>query len=590
MRTKTPFPLATLVRCMAVLVLTLAALGPLVATQSTLAQDEAASDPLEQIAALVPADAAMLFTVSTTTESAQWEVAANLLEQSGLDELVYAGIEDGLADSGIARANFDPESSSILGGAIAVAFWGESPDLTTRGAVYIPAADPESAFRSVVAQLFTEFADEVVESDVPGGRIATDVDGVNAVLLLGDTVVVSGAEGAQSVMRLMMGSGPTLADFAPFQTVIEEQAADSIARAWLNGPALGQDLIPLLSAAGLGWQEIAVLSIGATATSGYTSLGLTAADDGFHVRAVQLPAPLTVIELPTDAPDDDPAERVSADVDVLATGTDLGTNPVLVQFVNSVVFGVSAGWAPYDPAGPTTPDEAYAGFEAATGIDLREEIFDQLQGDFTFAMTFSSFERISDVDAVLVSEVADREAANDTLNQLVGALRFAAAREGPEVSFSEIALGKDILYVLSVVDGASRNEIAFTFGLIEDELVLSLGRGYGRLLLPDEGASLTGDSRYRAARVAASEENGPVAYIDLHDLIELGGIESFMGVAGQPVVSLDGIQALAAVTYDRGDLVITDVVLTVDDAPADAGDDHSTPTAGTPGTSLGEQS
>ena len=580
MRTQLPFVPALLFRWLIVAALLLTTAGQTLLAPVATAQDNAAADPVDQIAALVPGDATVFAALSTNPDSVQWPLAADLLARGGLEDLVYGLIAQAMREADLTSANLIPGQSKVLGGSIALAGWGEASNPLERGVVYIVASDPEAAYRSVVAQLLTETGEQTTEAEVPGGRLTMDEGGFTGVMLINGVVVVSDQEALTTVWQLITGAGPTLADFGPFAEVIAAQDPTSIARVYLNGPGIGQGLLPLVgNFAGLGWQEALLLSPFAAQAASYVSLGLTAAEDGFHLRAVQLPAPLIGQTMPTDAPSTDLAARISADADLFVAGTDLGANPIVVQYLDSIVFGatVGSGFTEYDPGGPTTVDDAYDDLAQATGIDIRADILDQLRGDFVFAIAPATVGGSQSADAVLVSEVADREAMRDTLNQIVGALRLVIAGQGEEAQLTEETVGDDTLYVITSLDDVPNSD-SISFGLIGDELVIAFWNGFERLFDPEDGATLSTDSRYLDALAAASDEDGQILYLDAHDLFALASVESIpppnssVPRGGSQNASIDGIQAFAAVTYDDGDLAITDAVLTIDEgstAPAE---------------------
>lgn len=578
MRTRSTSTTALLARLALAFVLVMATIGAISHARLAIAQEDAALDPIMRIATLVPADATALVAIGTDTESAQWDIAADLLERAGLEDFVFGLINQFLREGELSPSNLDPEQSSILGGSAALATWGDPADPIDHAAVYIAATNPEAAYRSVQAQLLAETGVEVTEVDIPGGRATTSTDSSLVIMLLDDVVVLAESTDAERVTGLTTGAGPTLVTFEQFTTVMEAQSADTIARAYINGPSLGQNSAELLmSAFDVSFSELAVLlGLVGPITTNHSSLGLEAAEDGFHLRMAQLPAPLVGQMWPTDGPRSDPAERLSDQTDLMVAGTDLGAHPLVVQLVNSIVFGAATSISPFDPASPTAMEDAYEGLNAATGIDIQAEILDQLTGDYVLAVSPNSLDRVTDVDAVLVSEVADVESVRDTLNQIVGALRLVIAARDVDAELSEVSVDEDTLYRLTASDVDQGVDLDLTFGLVGDELVLSAGDGFERLLNPADGATLATDPRYQQVRGSLADQDGPGAFIDVHNLIDIQGLvaleppDTSALPDGSALASLDGIQALGAVTYKDRDLAITEIVLTISETTSDS--------------------
>src|SRR4029078_12307992 len=58
------------------------------------AQDTRAASPVDPIWALVPGDATAAIAIDADPDSPQWKIAADLLDQAGLEDVVYGAINE----------------------------------------------------------------------------------------------------------------------------------------------------------------------------------------------------------------------------------------------------------------------------------------------------------------------------------------------------------------------------------------------------------------------------------------------------------------------------------------------------------------
>ena len=161
-------------------------IGPSAPANPVRAQGAASVDPAAAIWALIPADATVAITINSDPESAQWPVAADLLETAGLEDLIYGALNEILTSGNLSTSNIDPGQSKVLGGSMAFATWGTPSDPTDSAAFYVAADDPEAAFQTLTSQLLVEDGAEIVSLDIPGGRITVDDAGTSAMMLLNE--------------------------------------------------------------------------------------------------------------------------------------------------------------------------------------------------------------------------------------------------------------------------------------------------------------------------------------------------------------------------------------------------------------------
>jgi hypothetical protein len=564
-----PRPLTRAWALAAVLLLVLGVLPLSVGTTS--AQDTRTTALDGSIWDLVPGSATGLIAVNTDLTSEQWRLAADVLGSAGFAQVVTGLIDRFVADADISPANFDPAQSSILGGTIAVAVWGDAEDPFGHLAVYVDAADPERAYRSIAAQFLTENDPGAVEVEIPGGRMTTDTYGSGAIMLLEGIVVITDGSDAETVANLVTGAGPTLADFEPFNRVMAAQSGDQLIRAYANGPSgtrmLGGAFSPFYA---VSYRELAMFQALAAPVAGtFTSLGLTATEDGVLLRTAQLPAPIIGPELPDASPSDDLVAEVSDRADLFISGRTLSQNPQFAQIVDAIVIAAATTSASsFDKIPPDIRTWAYDEIERRTGIDLRTDLLDQITGDYLVAGALDGVDRLSDVNVVVRSDLDDADTVADTIGKLATLLRVATsdlADEADQAELTERKIGEDTLYTLTVRSGGET--IRFSFGVVDEQLLATMGDGMS-LLTGSGSGSLADDTGYQEAISKLPEQDGAPFYLDVHGLITLAGLTfvdapADWGLPPGEQISLRGLQSLAGMTYADDGLAHTDLLLSI---------------------------
>jgi hypothetical protein len=523
---------------------------------------------------LIPGNATGLIAVNTDTSSEQWRMATDLVGNAGLTQVLTGLFDQVIADAGISPANFDPAQSSILGGTIAVAAWGDANDPFGSVAVYVDAADPERAYRSIAAQFLTENDPDAIEVEIPGGRLTTDRYGSGAIMLLDGVVVVTEADVAQVIANLVTGAGPTLADFKPFTQVIDAQSGDQLIRAYANGPAatwaFAGGFSPYPGYGGLGYQELALFgALAAPVTGTYTSVGISATDGGFLISSAQLPAPVIGPELPKGRPSDGLVSEVSSTADLFVSGRNLGQNSRFSQIIDMIVISAATSSGAY-------PDQrtidlrgwAYDEIERRTGIDLRADLLDQINGDYVMAGALDSVDQLSDVNVVVRTDLDDAETVADTVGKLATLLRVATsdlADGADQLELTESRVGEDTLYTLAAREGGST--VTYSFGVVDSQLLAAMGDGMSLLTESDSG-SLADDASYQDAIAKLPEQDGAPFYLDLHDLVTVAGLTFIdapadWGLPAGQQIPLGGLQSIAGMTYAKGGLARTDLFLSL---------------------------
>ncbi len=551
----------TIVMTLALLLSALSAISPR-PTSASFQSDEAAPFDVLQ---LIPGSATALVTLNTDPDSEQWPIAAANLKTAGMEDFIYGSVAQLFESAELTPSLIDPDQSTLLGGSVTLATWGDGENPIANAAVYVLASDPHAAYQTLVATVITDVQSEIQVYPVPGGEASTAGSGP-VVMLLGDVVVAASSTTADHIARLVGGAEPTLAEFKPFNKVMDQQDAGAIARAYLNGPGIGNQLGPLLiDMFGLSFSELGLLlSVAGPLVTAQSSLGLVANASGFHLKLAQLPAPFIGQPLPGDGPGENLATRVSADTTFFAAGQDLGTNQILNQLISIILPAIALGTAS-DSSEDANPLEQ---FEDLTGIDLQEQLLDQLRGDYYLAVSAPAIESPNDLAGVLVSDVEDPTVIDGLLRLARLGLTLGAADDFEELSWTTEDVEGGSLLVLSVA--GLIEPISVSIGLINDQLVVAYGDGYATLLSPADDASLVDTPRFQQAQNALPESDAALAYLDLAQVITLSDLTALEPTDvsvlpdGPQLASLDGIESIVSSTYEQDGLAITDFVLVLE--------------------------
>lgn len=544
-----------------------------------------------ETAALVPADALLFVSLNTDVSSDQWLTAADLLDQGGLEEIVYGTTAQLVEESGLPAEWITP-GSSLLGDEVSVALVTGGPN-GVDPVVLLSSANPNQAFETARSRFQAAAGEDSVvpalEED--GLTVLSSYGDETSLALVDDLILLGTTFGVQQAVGVAYGAEPALADQDTFEELVDELEGDRILTAWANGPALSAAYGSLLGSwgavgMGLGVQEMALLSPAyGLATGGYSAVGMWAAEDGFRLDARVLPGPrgdeLT-------APDDttDLAERAPGDALLFTDGMDLGQLPALRGYVDSIAFGLGANvmfedTGLDDPFVPPTIDESYAALEELIGFDLRADLLDLLTDDYGLWVSSSSLENADDFTAVVVSGASDPATVESSIDRLLTLLRLDS---GDEARFNRIQVGGATVTEVLVPGGTSTGPLRLTIGVVEGQLLIGVGAGMEQYLDGPLANPLADSSRFDAAFDALPDDDGGRFYLDVNALIDLQGLAALEPtrqvndrIEDPRSASLEGIQALAAVTRMEDEAQVTSVVLTIDEDAVN--EDVSTPEA-----------
>ncbi|MBE9174488.1 DUF3352 domain-containing protein, partial [Synechocystis salina LEGE 06155] len=262
-------------------------------------------------------------------------------------------------------------------------------------------------------------------------------------------------------------------------------------------------------------------------------MGVGIADQGLHFQAIANLAPGAPLEFPPS--DNRILERVPADTLMVLNGTDLKER--WQQLVSQGQGIESLG---------TTLEEARSAFTAATTLDLDNDVFGWMDGEFAVGMVPAQGGMLGDfgVGALILLETGDRQTAENTITQLENLVR----QELPPGmdSRQEEVKGVDI----TLWDSPDQRTALGYGWLDEDVLLLTIGFAPDPLVDFPRDDSLAGGETFNEFTSALPQRNHGYFYVNFEEVWPLVGALSGAAAEVPPEAQplLDGITGLAITT------------------------------------------
>ena len=204
---------------------------------------------------VAPASASVFVSVDTDSGSAQWKQADALLKRfPGRDRLI-AAIEKGLRGKGL---SYQQDIKPALGDEVDVVVLGAEQG--SRDVVALTQPKDDAGFKALLAKLDANDSSKTVTGDYQGWTLVSD------------------KQAAIDRFKAEAGKG-ALADDATFKEAMANESNDALARAYVNGPALGQVL------GGLGGQLGACGGQAGASKLRYVGASLAVESNGVKIHA-----------------------------------------------------------------------------------------------------------------------------------------------------------------------------------------------------------------------------------------------------------------------------------------------------------------
>lgn len=494
-----------------------------------------AQDETSGIAQFVPDTSLLYAEFELDQSSAQWTLAAELVERSGVPDLLpmedITETEEGLEELGhtfdgqvaIALTTFpetaetvDTLTESAAGVATDPAALAEGDIPEGWAAIFRP-SDPQALYETL---LETEETGDTEEVEYKGYSIVValpqDEFSTGAALALVDDIVVTATtpEDVEPIIDTVTGDTPPLAGSENFSSLRGQFEAEVLSFGYINGPAI------LAGAEELDPEALSQVPEQLTASlNAYSAFAFWADQPGFRLDILANPADGG--DLP-QAENLDPtfAEQVSADSLLYAGGMNLGENASLqyaaLLFAQELV-GVEAGATPIATQSPEDyADEVFAEAESVIGFNIKTDFLDQMVGQWGFGLTVQNVTASSaDIDAVFVSETNDAASVADVTDKIT-AIISSQADDSFEISSREVA-GSSV----TVVDlSESGFPLVLEYGVVNEQLMVGINGGIDDFVDgPQE--PLSASDNFTATMDQLPDTYNAVSYVNLEQALPL---------------------------------------------------------------------
>lgn len=496
-----------------------------------------AQDETSGIAQFVPDTSLLYAEVELDQSSSQWALAAELVERSGVPDLLpmedLAETEEGLEELGhtfdgqvaIALTSFpetgetvDTLTESAAGAATDPTALAEGDVPEGWAAIFQP-SDPQALYDTILGTT-SDDAGATEEVEYNGYTIvvtpaADEFSTGTAVALIDDIVAIASVpEDIEPIIDTVTGDSPPLAEAENFSSLRGQFEAEVLSFGYINGPAI------LAGAEELDPEALSQVPEDLTASlNAYSAFAFWADDPGFRLDILANPAEGSDVPRAENL---DPtfAERVSADSLLYAGGMNLGENASLqyaaLLFAQELV-GVEAGATPVATQSPEDyADEVFAEAESVIGFNIKTDFLDQMTGQWGFGLTVQNVTASSaDIDAVFVSETNDAASVTDVTDKIT-AIISSQADDSFELSSREVA-GSSV----TVVDlSESGFPLVLEYGVVNDQFMVGINGGIDDFVSGPE-APLSESDNFTATMDQLPDTYNAVSYVNLEQALPL---------------------------------------------------------------------
>lgn len=496
-----------------------------------------AQDETSGIAQFVPDTSLLYAEVELDQSSSQWALAAELVERSGVPDLLpmedLAETEEGLEALGqtfdgqvaIALTSFPETGETVDTLTESAAGVATDPTALTEGdvpegwaAIFQP-SDPRALYDTILGTT-SDDAGATEEVEYNGYTIAVtppadEFSTGTAVALIDDIVAIASVpEDIEPIIDTVTGDSPPLAEAENFSSLRGQFEAEVLSFGYINGPAILAGAEELDPEALSQVPEELIASLNA-----YSAFAFWADEPGFRLDILANPAEGS--DLP-QAENLDPtfAEQVSADSLLYAGGMNLGENASLqyaaLLFAQELV-GVEAGATPVATQSPEDyADEVFAEAESVIGFNIKTDFLDQMTGQWGFGLTVQNVTASSaDIDAVFVSETNDAASVTDVTDKIT-AIISSQADDSFEISSREVA-GSSV----TVVDlSESGFPLVLEYGVVNDQFMVGINGGIDDFVSGPE-APLSESDNFTATMDQLPDTYNAVSYVNLEQALPL---------------------------------------------------------------------
>lgn len=519
------------------LTLLLASLSPVISAAGASAQEEQGGT-----AAYAPETALFYANVELDQDSAQWELAAELIDRAGISDLVpaedLADLQTGLSQVG---GVLNGEAGLILatlpdtGDFSLDSVGGDAAGIATDPAAVSEGDVPEGW--SVVIRpsnaraLYDTIRDTVLSSDGddPDSAQTVEYEGYTieyvepidefgtgaAIALVDDVVVISTRpDDVEPIIDTATGTVAPLSEFATYSDLRDRLEPEVLSFGFVNGPAI------LTGVEEQDPEALAEIPEGLVASlDAYTTFAFWADQPGFRLDTLSLPGEGQ--ELP-QAETFDPTfpDAIEGNSIAYAGGTNLGQNPgvnALALLFAQELAGIDANATPVATQDPEAyADEVFAEAEATLGFNIKTDLLDNMVGEWGVAFAAEDIVSIQPmVSGIFASDVEDATAVGDVVSKIT-AIAEAGSDGSVEISSREV----DGSSVTTIDVSSSGFPIVIEFGVVGDQLLVGINEGIDTFVDgPEE--SLADNPTFQVTLDALPAEFSAISFVNVESLVPL---------------------------------------------------------------------
>lgn len=513
---------------------------------------------------IVPETAYMFVHADLNVESDQFQLALELLDRAGLgDALDEAGLNDtselpANAQIGLVVTTI-PEAEEFDVDAVAIDPMAASDTLEEGGyAIIVRAEGMESYYQDELESLQAGGGD-VSESEYGGITITSstpaaddDFTEPSAVAMVGDYgVVAARAEDIHPLIDTFNGDLMPLAEGEQYQELMELLPEEALVRGFINGPVL-RDYVDVASTEAFPGTIDDALNL----VDAWTGFTFSAEEQGFRFESRSIPNAEPFEEItPLDG---DFLEAVPSDALFVTYGTDIdstGIVTLLAFLFASEMVGEDAQATPVAGAEPVVDQEqVFAEAESLLGFNIKTDFVDQLVGEFGMFVSVSDLtdpSGIPPIDALIVSEVEDPLVVQDVISTVSFIAGAALGDQGTIESRDVNGSSVNLIDLSDQELGIDKVE----FGIIENELVISIGGGLDDYVLGPE-TPLSSDPNFMAVMDVLPDEYGSITYVDMQAVLQLvmgfsASMDATGGIDADPACAEYESQEAAQAAYEE---------------------------------------
>lgn len=563
-------------------------------------------------ASLAPETTLAYLAITTDVAGDQYALAEELAQRAGLGDYLdlaeaetadlLAGVDSGLAlsafgggeaalvvtDLGFVEEGALSDPASLLG-------TPEVEEVAAQGLAFVIAARDPDAAGDVAQHLVAEDAsardvavEEVEEADVtilvsPPGPFGED--GIATARLADLVIVAPTLADVLPFVDVFSGTEGSLTDTDAFDRARQELSNDFLAYGFINGPDLSDAIEPLIEEAADQGADLNISTDQLTDRLNVsTAYNLWVDDPGLRLDTISVPAEGAELPPAPEPFDSTLDEQVPEDTLLFLNGSNLGETLAPSLDMLGILLAQAAAEDPTFPiplpSDATAPDDPEAFYEFVArflAFNPRTDLIDQLAGEWALALWVRSTDDPSDTGGVFLSGVDDETRLTDVTSKLsvwgnllvIGLL--SQDPEGEEILFGEEPVGASLEEVdgnltqiidIPIVDLGTT--VQLQWGIVDGQFILSANGDFSDAI--EGGASLADSARYQAVMAELPEDRFAVVYLDLAQVIELGEeAAANQGADTDALPDLSAIQAIASVSFERGDVVGTSTLLYIEE-------------------------